>query len=99
MEKEQIILEFIKAITVVCFLFYFYYAFKKAFVIGKALNTYLLINKLDLNAKYKRTLLSKVIFKFFSFSYFEEYKMEKYLEEHIILSPDFLKNLINLKDL
>lgn len=99
METHQIVVELIKAILVGSFLFCLFHILKKSFLIGKSLNSFLLINKLELQPKYKRKITSKIIIKFISFSHFEEEKMIEYLNKEIILSNDFLNNLIPLKDL
>lgn len=95
---HQIIIELLKALSVGSFLFLFFYSFKKATRIGKALEAYLLVNKLELKADYKKKLLSKVIFKFFSFKVFDEKEMENYLKEEVLMTSEFLKNLIPLNE-
>lgn len=95
---HQIIIELLKALAVGSFLFLFFYSFKKATRIGKALEAYLLENKLELKPEYKKNLLSKVVFKFFSFKVFDETKMENYLKKEVLMTSEFLKNLIPLNE-
>lgn len=99
MEKQQLLLELLKAIAVGSFLFFFYFAFKKAMEIGNSLEKYLGEKKYELRKKYKKDLLYKMIWKFFSFSSFNENELITYLEEDVILTHPFLSNLIPLSEL
>jgi uncharacterized membrane protein YbaN (DUF454 family) len=94
MNTHLIIVELIKAITIGCFLFLFYYVFKKAFYIGQTLNNYLKDRSIELEPKYKKALLSEVVKRFFSFYSFVPAHLEIYLSEVVIQRPEFSKNLI-----
>lgn len=94
MNTHLIILELIKAIAIGCFLFLFYYVFKKAFYIGQTLDNYLKERSLELEPKYKKALLSEVVKKFFSFYCFVPSQLEIYLSEVVMQRPEFSKNLI-----
>lgn len=95
MNTHLVIVELIKAIIIGCFLFLFYYVFKKAFYIGQTLNNYLKDRSLELDPKYKKELLSEVVKKFFSFHSFAPIQMENYLTEVVMQRPEFSKNLID----
>jgi hypothetical protein len=93
MNTHLVIVELIKAITIGCFLFLFYYVFKKAFYIGQTLNNYLKDHSLELDPKYKKALLSEVVKKFFSFHSFSPAQLDKYLSEVVMHREEFSKNL------
>ena len=67
--------------------------------IGNSLEKYLGEKKYELRKKYKKNLLYKVIFKFISFSSFDENELIKYLEQEVILTKPFLTSLVPLSEL
>ena len=94
MTSHTILLEILKILLVATFLFLFITFFKRAVLIGKFTNEYLLKNHL-LEEESKKKLIKKTILKFITSITFNDDAMKFYIDE-VINTPEFIKKVKKL---
>lgn len=93
MEKQVVIFEVLKFLAVVLFLASFIILAKKAKVIVNCLYDILKEKKIELEDKYRKKLLAKVVKDHLSFKPFEKKKLEGYLNKEVFESLEFKSNI------
>jgi hypothetical protein len=93
MEKQVIIFEVLKFLSVVVFLVCFIVVYKKSTVISNCFINFLKENKIELEKKYHKKVLVKVLKNQFSLKPFNQDKMESYLKNEIFNSKEFKSNI------
>lgn len=93
MEKQVVIFEVLKFLAVLLFLASFVILAKKAKVILNCLYDILNEKKIELEDKYRKKLLAKVVKHHLSFKPFEKKKLESYLNKEVFESLEFKSNI------
>ncbi|WP_289057629.1 hypothetical protein [uncultured Flavobacterium sp.] len=93
MEKQVIIFEVLKFFAVLLFCIGFYIAAKKAKVIVNGLYEILNESKIELEEKYRRKLLARVVKNQISFKPFDKRNLLNYLNKEVFESSEFKKNV------
>ena len=97
MTSHTILLEILKILLVAAFLFAFVTFFKRAVLIGKFANGFLLEYYL-LEEKYRKQLVKKTVLKFITVVAFDEDAMKLYICK-LIYTPEFINNVNSSKDI
>jgi hypothetical protein len=93
MEKQVIIFEVLKFFAVLLFCCGFYIAAKKAKVIVNGLYEILNENKIELEEKYRRKLLARVVKSQISFKPFNKRNLLNYLNKEVFETREFKANI------
>ncbi len=93
MEKQVVIFEVLKFLAVLLFCGGFYFIAKKSKVIVNSLFEILKENKIELEDKYRKKLLAKVVKSQLSFKPFEKAKLESYLNKEVFGTVEFKSNI------
>lgn len=93
MEKQVVIFEVLKFLAVVLFLGCFYLIAKKAIVIVNSLYDILKEKKIELEDRYRKKLLAKVVKNQLSFKPFEKERLENYLNKNVFETLEFKSNI------
>jgi hypothetical protein len=93
MEKQVVIFEVLKFLAVLLFLGSFYIVAKKAKVVVNCLYEILKENKIELEDKYRKKVLVKVVKNQLSIKPFEKEKLESYLNKEVFGTLEFKSNI------
>lgn len=90
MTSHTILLEILKILLVVAFLYLFVVVFKRAILIAKSANEFLAANY-SLEENYQKKLVKKMVLKFIVTIAFDEAEITSLIKT-LSLSPEFIKN-------